>query len=292
MIYWPAFDFDYTLEVSRLLPHIAAIEAFRTAASLRIRPPQWRELVALGAEPDLPPETDQKALTAQIKARKDRARVTNAGKDQAWVKERFTPGSDPISLLDILHMHRLVAEETGVRYDSAGKLRTDGFRVIVGSRETGFHVGAPAAKVPSLMDRYVRFINSCALVGMPAAIQALVAHYFFTTIHPFDDGNGRVSRLVAAAILFRKGYSGHGFYALSSHFYQNEKRYHLLIFQTQQRPCPDLTEFVAFGLEGLVAELHGINNFIKVRLERAVEREVLTPALRNKLEGREYLRHA
>lgn len=291
MIYWPAFDFDYTLEVSRLLPHIAVIEAFRTAASLRIRPPQWRELPTLDAGPDLPPETDQKALIAQIKARKDRARLTNAGKDWAWAKERFTPGSDPISLLDILHMHCLVAEETGVRYDSAGKLRADAFRVIVGSRDTGFHVGAPAAKVPSLMDRYVQFINSYALISMPAAIQALVAHYFFTTIHPFDDGNGRVSRLVAAAILFRKGYNGHGFYALSSHFYHNEKRYHLLIFQTQQRPCPDLTEFVAFGLEGLVAELQGINNFIKVRLERAVEREVLTPALRNKLEGREYLRH-
>lgn len=286
MIYWPAFDFEYTLDMSRLLPHIAAIEASSMAASLRIRPPQWRELVAPDAARDLPPETDQKALIAEIKARKDRARVTNAGKDWTWVKERFTPGSDPISLLDILHMHRLVAEETGIRYDSVGKLRTGRFTIIVGSRETGFHVGAPAARVPSLMDGYVRFIDSRALVSMPAAIQALVAHYFFTTIHPLDDGNGRVSRLVAAAILFRKGYSGHGFYALSSHFYSDEKRYHLLIYQTQQRPCPDLTEFVAFGLEGLVAELHGINNFIKVRLERAVEREVLTPALRRKMEAR------
>lgn len=287
MIYWPAFDFEYVLDISRLLPHIAAIEASRTAASLRIRPPQWQELPAPDAtEPDLPQPQDQKALNAQIQARKDRVLTSNAGKDRAWVKERFVAGSAPLSLNDILHMHRLVADETGIRYDSAGKLRTEGFKVVVGTPDVGFHVGAPPGKVPGLMARYIRFINGDDLLTMPAAVQALVAHYFFTTIHPFDDGNGRVSRLVAAALLFQRGYNGHGCYALFSYFYQNEKQYHRLIFQTQQNPRTDLTAFVSFGLEGLVGELQGINTFIKVRLQRTVEREVLTPALRRRMEAR------
>ena len=288
MIYWPAFDFSYSLDTSKLLPHIAAIEGFRAAASLRLRPPQWRE-VSPGeeVEPALPlAGGNQEEITNQIQLRKERALLHNAGKDQDWVRQRFVPGSKPLSVDDILHMHRLVAESTGIRYDSAGRFREEGLRVMVGTPEIGIHAGAPWEKLPRLMNEYVQLISGRTLLSMPAAVHALVAHYFFTTIHPFDDGNGRVSRLVAAAILFGRGYNGHGFYALFNYFYHNEERYHRLVYQTQQKPCPDLTDFVAFGLEGLAAELQGINNFIKVRLQPTAEREILTPLLRDRMEAR------
>jgi Fic family protein len=139
--------------------------------------------------------------------------------------------------------------------------------------------------LPRLMADYIQFINSASLTSMPAAIHALVAHFFFTTIHPFEDGSGRVSRLVAAGILFRRGYRGHGFYALSNHFYENQERYHSLVYQTQQTPVFDLTRFVAFGMEGLALELRGINSFIRVKLNRAAERTILTPALRKRAEA-------
>jgi Fic family protein len=103
----------------------------------------------------------------------------------------------------------------------------------------------------------------------------LVAHFFLATIHPFEDGSGRVSRLVSAGILFQRGYNGHGFYALSSHFYENQERYYRIVFKQQQEPCPELTEFIAFGLEGLALELRGISSFIKVKLNRVVYRESL-----------------
>jgi len=101
-----------------------------------------------------------------------------------------------------------------------------------------------------------------------------VAHFFFTTIHPLEDGNGRVSRLVAAGILFQRGYNGHGFYALSNYFYDNDIKYHRLLHYCWQQPLPfDLTPFVAFGIEGMVVELQGINSFIKMKLNRCVDKE-------------------
>src|SRR5258708_17448509 len=42
VLYWPEFDFDFRLDIQRLLPHIAAIQAYQEAASNRVRPPQWR----------------------------------------------------------------------------------------------------------------------------------------------------------------------------------------------------------------------------------------------------------
>jgi Fic family protein len=287
-IYWPAFDFSYTLDVLRLLPHIAAIEACKTATTLHIRPPQWRALPASGEADaglrDLPPV--QGCNVNEIQVRKQRLLMTNASRAQAWVRQRFAPGSASISLADVLNMHRMVAEESGIRYNSAGALRQEGRGVVVGADTIGYHVGAPAVKLPRLMDDYIQLIKGRTLISMPPVIHALVAHFFFTTIHPFDDGNGRVSRLVAAGILFQRGYNGHGLYALFHYFYQNEERYHRILYETLQNPYPDLTEFLAFGMEGLALELHGINSFIKVRLQRTAEREILTPALKKKAEAR------
>jgi Fic family protein len=289
-LYWPAFEFTYTLDVTKLLPHMAAIETSKAASSTSVLPPPWREQPA-SEQRDVPlsgPST-QEARIQQIRMRKQELLRNNASRAHAWVRQRFVPGSAPMSLEDILTMHRMIAEESGIRYANAGILRKDGQRVVVGEAGIGYHVGAPALKLPRLMDDYVQFVNSASLMSMPAAIHALVAHFFFTTIHPFEDGSGRVSRLVAAGILFRQGYRGHGFYALSSHFYENEHQYHSLVYQTQQTPVFDLTRFVAFGMEGLALELRGINSFIKMKLNRTAERTILTPALRKRAEARSRL---
>lgn len=258
-----------------MLPYLAAVEGNKAASSSYVLPPPWRERASAGPEVPLSDASAQEVRNRQIQLRKLELLNNNANRAQAWVRQRFIPGSAPISLDDILAMHRMVAEEAGIRYDNVGVLRKDGQKVVVGDAEIGYHVGAPAVRLPHLMEDYLQFIGSAGLTSMPAAIHALVAHFFLATIHPFEDGSGRVSRLVAAGILFRRGYNGHGFYALSSHFYENQDRYYRIVFKQQQEPCPDLTEFIAFGLEGLAHELRGISSFIKVKLNRVVYREAL-----------------
>jgi Fic family protein len=279
-LYWPAFEFNFSLDVARLLPHIAAIEARKAAAtSLRVVPPQWRARSVAEVEIRMRQEAEQQGLQLdEIQLRKQVFLLTNASRSQAWVKQRFAPGSPPMCLDDISAMHRMVSDEAGVRYKTPGVMRQEGQGVITGTATIGLHVGAPALKLPQLMDQYIQFINGQRLLGLPPVVHALAAHFFITTIHPFGDGNGRVSRLVAAGILFQRGYNGHGFYALSNYFYEHEYRYHEILFKLQQDPCPDLTEFVAFGMEGLALELQGITNFIKIKLNRVAERKALAAA--------------
>ena len=109
-------------------------------------------------------------------------------------------------------------------------------------------------------------------------MQALLAHFFLVTLHPFGDGNGRVSRLVEAGILFQGGYNVLGFYGLSNYFYRNGDEYKLLLQQSRRVQPFDLNAFVAFGLKGFAAELKGINNFIKTKLNRVVYRTTLVRA--------------
>jgi hypothetical protein len=127
------------------------------------------------------------------------------------------------------------------------------------------------------MDEYVRFITSERLRNLHPVIQALIAHFFLVTIHPFGDGNGRVSRLLTAAILLQRGYNVHGgFYALSDYFYLNDIKYQSMQHRCWQSPPPfDLTAFVAFGMEGFVMELRSIGSFMKMKLNRIVDRETL-----------------
>jgi len=289
-LYWPAFEFTYTLDMRQLLPHLAAMESHNAARQSQLHPPQWRSRTLSQSEhAPLNDAFSQSARLREIQRRKEELVKNNSSHAQTWVRERFCSGSQPLAVDDILTMHRLVAEESGIRYDNVGVFRKDGQRVIVGETGIGVHTGAPARALPRLMTEYVQFVNSDSQTRLPAAIHALVAHFFFTTIHPFEDGSGRVGRLAAAALMFQRGYRGHGFYALSNYFYENEHRYHSLIYETQQTPVFDLTRFVGFGLEGLVLELRGINAFLKMKLNRAAERSILTPALRRNAEARNRL---
>lgn len=287
MIYWPEFEFDFRLDMPRVLSHIAAIEACREAAANPVLPPQWREQFRCDETEAAPQNGRAESELSQrsIAVRKQELRQRNASPTLAWVRKRFAPGTAAISLSDILHLHRMMADESGVYADTAGALRTAG--VEVGGREAGgLHLGAPPQKLPQLMDGYVSFINDVSVSSFPACVHALVAHFFFTTIHPFDDGNGRLCRLISAAILFQRGYNGHAF-GLFNYFYLNKIKYHRLLHRCWQEPLPfELTGFVAFGTEGLAAELQGINSFIKVRLHRTAERELLTPMLRDRVEAR------
>ena len=72
------------------------------------------------------------------------------------------------------------------------------------------------------MADFVCFVNSAQLKREHPVVRAFLVHFFLVTIHPFGDGNGRVSRLVEAAILYVGGYNIHGFYGLSNYFYRNE----------------------------------------------------------------------
>ena len=224
----------------------------------------------------------------------EQRQVRNAGLAQAWVRERLAPGSAPLQLSDILYLHERLTEGSDEKDNVPGRLRTH--RVVVGTPELGgVHRGAPPEDLPRLMDEFVEFVNSKRCLDQHPVVRALLAHFFLVSIHPFGDGNGRVSRLVEAGILFQGGYNVLGFYGLSNFFYRNADEYKRLLQQSRRAQPFDLTAFVAFGIKGFAAELRGINDFIKAKLNRLVYRDTLVRALgqrsgkrRRVLNNREY----
>lgn len=296
---WNRFGFEYHYDLGGLFPHLVAIEAFRGAALNLVLPPDWRDQldrlnrirVVYGttklegnplSEAEVSHQIDilegkEGNLAHLKKVTREQLQIRNADNAQSWIRKRFYPGSPPLTLSDIFAMHQMITNDSDLKNNIPGKLRD--FSVQVGASDLGgVHIGAPYNKLHPMMEEYIRFINSERLMNEHAVLRALLAHFFLITIHPFGDGNGRVSRLVEAGILFQGEYNVHGFYGLSNHFYRNERDYKLLLQKSREKQPFDVTTFIKFGVEGFASELQGINNFIKTKLNRVIYRQMLVRA--------------
>src|SRR5256712_11680660 len=66
-------------------------------------------------------------------------------------------------------------------------------------------------------------------------LKAGLAHLWFVTIHPFDDGNGRIARAIADLTLARSGHSSQRFYSMSAEIRQERNEYYEILERTQTR---------------------------------------------------------
>ena len=303
---WSRFSFDYRIDTKSLPRTLISIEAYKEATLNLILPPEWSTQLdrlnrmravhgttALEGNPLSEAEVsrliEQQANEADLaRETKEQVQIRNAGIAQAWVRQRFSPSARPVMLSDILEIHRTITQHSDLVNNLPGEFRN--FEVTVGSPDVGgVHRGAPYRDLPRLMEEYVKFVNSNQLMDQHPVIRALLSHFFLVTIHPFGDGNGRVSRLVEAGILFQSGYNVHGFYGLSNYFYRNERDYKLFLQECRKQNPFDLTPFITFGTDGFAKELKGINNFIKAKLNRVVYRAMLLRALRRRVGSRRRL---
>jgi len=81
-------------------------------------------------------------------------------------------------------------------------------------------------------------------------LKAGVAHLWFVTIHPFDDGNGRIARAIADMALARSEQTAQRFYSMSAQIRQERKAYYDLLEMTQKRDL-DITPWLQWFVECL-----------------------------------------
>ena len=65
-------------------------------------------------------------------------------------------------------------------------------------------------------------------------IRAALAHLWFVTIHPFDDGNGRITRAIADMCLARADNTSHRYYSMSAQIHRERNAYYRILEQTQK----------------------------------------------------------
>lgn len=85
---------------------------------------------------------------------------------------------------------------------------------------------------------------------MDLVMKAALAHFWFVSIHPFDDGNGRIARAIADMMLARSEQSSQRFYSMSSHI-QKERKAYYDVLESCQKGGLDITPWFEWFLECL-----------------------------------------
>ncbi|MEA1938930.1 MAG: Fic family protein [Pseudomonadota bacterium] len=104
------------------------------------------------------------------------------------------------------------------------------------------HYQAPdAPRLPGEMRMFLDWFNSDKMVD--PVLKAGLAHLWFVTLHPFDDGNGRIARTIADMALARAEGTAQRFYSMSAEIRQERKSYYDLLERTQ-RGGMDVTDWL------------------------------------------------
>jgi Fic family protein len=111
------------------------------------------------------------------------------------------------------------------------------------------HFEAPEAdRLHTEMNTFIAWFNETG--GMDAVIKAAIAHLWFVTIHPFDDGNGRIARAIADLQLARADGTRQRFYSLSAQIRTERKEYYDILESTQKGSL-DITDWLLWFLKCL-----------------------------------------
>jgi Fic family protein len=108
------------------------------------------------------------------------------------------------------------------------------------------HFEAPGAeRLESEMARFLEWSNSHTAID--PVLKAGIAHFWFVTIHPFEDGNGRIARAIGEMALSQADGTSHRFYSLSSQIEAERKNYYLQL-EAAQRGDLDITRWLTWFL--------------------------------------------
>lgn len=132
-----------------------------------------------------------------------------------------------------------------------GKYRTNEEHIVSGmfGHEKIHYIAPSPERVEEEMRQFLDWFNSNESESY--VIRSAVAHFRFVSIHPFEDGNGRLARILSEMLLARGDKDGFRFYNISSQI-NKDKNHYYDILERMQRGDGDITEWLVWYLQKLV----------------------------------------
>lgn len=129
------------------------------------------------------------------------------------------------------------------------------------------HFEAPAAvKLAQEMSEFLKWLDQKSEID--AVIKAAIAHLWFVTIHPFEDGNGRIARTIADLALARADNTRERFYSMSAQIEVQRKDYYAQL-EVQQKSDVDITKWLLWFLKCLERAIEGAEKTLATVLHKS-----------------------
>jgi Fic family protein len=169
------------------------------------------------------------------------------------------------------HAALFPAGRSGMHRITVGSWRTGErgpMQVVSGPiRREKVNYEAPAhSRLRREMARFLEWFN--ASQRMDPAIKSALAHFWFVTVHPFEDGNGRIARAIADMVLARSENSRQRFYGMSSQIERERKGYYAVL-ESCQKGTLDITQWIEWFLTCLKHALDASEELLELVLAKA-----------------------
>lgn len=175
------------------------------------------------------------------------------GRLYSWHAALFPSGYSGVQKIDVAQW----------RSDKNGQMQV----VSGGLGNEKVHFTAPdASQVAFEMNSFLAWLNSEQEIN--PLIKAGIAHLYFLSIHPFEDGNGRIARAISEMLLCRSDDSSERFYSLSSQIEEERKEYYRQL-EAQQRSDLDITLWLKWFISCLQRSLLNAEKRLATTLNKA-----------------------
>lgn len=207
----------------------------------------------------------------------DVAGLPKAGRDVEGVVEMMLDGTrnfqKPLTKNRLFDWHASLfpTGRSGMNRITVGAWRkkdAGAMRVVSGpmGREK-VHFEAPEAdRLEAEMSAFLAWFNAPRAVD--PVLKAGIAHFWFVTIHPFEDGNGRIARAIADMALARADGTTNRFYSMSSQIETERKEYYLRL-ESAQRGDLDITRWLVWFLGCLDRAIQGTDGMLGAVMNKA-----------------------
>jgi Fic family protein len=149
------------------------------------------------------------------------------------------------------------------RTDSTGPMQ-----VVSGAMgKEKVHFEAPNSSLLEFeMDKFIHWFNTNNEIDL--VLKASIAHLWFVTLHPFDDGNGRITRALTDMLLAQSDKSSQRFYSMSAQIRIERKQYYEIL-ETIQKGNLDITNWIEWFLACLLNSLKSTDTILNRVLLKA-----------------------
>lgn len=160
---------------------------------------------------------------------------------------------DPLSENNVKHLHSILLQSVRGKTKTPGEFRRE--QVFIAPPGTPItearYIPPTPPRVPELYSNFDRYFNTGTAERDPL-VQLAVSHYQFEAIHPFNDGNGRVGRLLIPLFLYQRKILSKPYVYVSKYFEEHRRDYYDLLADVSYKEA--WTPWLRFFLNGLTEQ--------------------------------------
>ncbi len=210
----------------------------------------------------LNPHQVRQALAGELNRwEKSVIEVSNYKKAWDWVTINVNK-SRPLDLAAVLELHAVVMQDL-LPVAKTGQLRSGEIYIvdIEDQQETVRYTGPDYARLPALLADLFAWVSDQAETLHPVLLTGIF-HYEFVSIHPFSDGNGRVTRLLVKYLLDQLGYNFRDSLVLDKYYWQNQLQYYEALRRAEHydaQRIADLNPWLDYYVLGFFEVVHDLS---------------------------------